>query len=277
MGPLPGFGLIPGLPAGQIKSFAPHLFRAISRRFLNVSVKDAIFQHRWVRHITGVHTALVLYEYVELWEKLESVQLRPLEGDRFVWRWTPDGAYSASSAYHSFFLGMSSLLGLEKFGRPQHRRWLSYSSGLRCMASFGRHAHRRMRHGLQEFAACALCEQEDETVDHLLASCVYSRELWYRLLRPSGWDQLTPLPGSLLSSWWMDARCLVPKQLRRGFDSVVLLVSWRLWRERNARIFDNNYISADQATRAVLDEGDDWITSGFTAFSEFLVVAASGR
>jgi hypothetical protein len=75
----------------------------------------------------------------------------------------------------------------------------------------------------------------------------------------------------------MDARCLVPKQLRRGFDSVVLLVSWRLWRERNARIFDNNYISADQATRAVLDEGDDWITSGFTAFSEFLVVAASGR
>lgn len=72
------------LPAGQIKFFAPHLFRAIGRRFLNVSVKDAIFQHRWVRHITGSHTAPVLYEYVELREKLESVQLRPLEGDQLA-------------------------------------------------------------------------------------------------------------------------------------------------------------------------------------------------
>jgi hypothetical protein len=99
------------LPAGQIKTFALYLFRAVSRRFLKTSAKDAIFQHRWVRHITGAHTAPMLYEYLDLWEKLESVQLRPLQGDCFVWGWTPDDVYSASSAYRSFFLGMSSLLG----------------------------------------------------------------------------------------------------------------------------------------------------------------------
>jgi hypothetical protein len=32
------------LPAGQIKSFAPHLFRAIGRQFLNMSVKDALYK-----------------------------------------------------------------------------------------------------------------------------------------------------------------------------------------------------------------------------------------
>ena len=71
----------------------------------------------------------------------------------------------------------------------------------------------------------------------------------------------------------MDAWCLVPGHLRKGFDSVVLLVSWRLWRERNSRFFDNVSITADQARRVVLDEGDEWITAGFTAIFEFLVVA----
>jgi hypothetical protein len=37
-------------------------------------------------HIAGAHTAPVLYEYVELWEMLEAIQLRPSVGDRYVWR-----------------------------------------------------------------------------------------------------------------------------------------------------------------------------------------------
>jgi hypothetical protein len=90
------------LLAGKISSFAPHLFRAVGKRYLKTPVKDAMFQHRWVRHISGARTTAVLYEYIDLWEKLESVQLGLLEGDRFVWRWTPDGSYS----YRSFFLGM---------------------------------------------------------------------------------------------------------------------------------------------------------------------------
>jgi len=48
-------------PAGPIASFAPHLFRAIGRRFLLVSIKDALSGRRWVGHITGAHTASVLY------------------------------------------------------------------------------------------------------------------------------------------------------------------------------------------------------------------------
>jgi hypothetical protein len=51
----------------------------------------------------------------------------------------------------------------------------------------------------------------------------------------------------------MDARQLVPSQLRRGFDSVVLLVSWRLWKKRNSRVFDNVATAASHATRVVLD------------------------
>lgn len=103
-----------------------------------MTVKDALYQRRWVRHITGARTAPVLYEYVLLWDKLESVQLRPLVGDRFIWRWTPDGTYSASSAYRSFFLGMSSLLGAKNYGKLQPRRRSNSFSGWLCMTVFGR-------------------------------------------------------------------------------------------------------------------------------------------
>lgn len=36
-------------------------------------------------------------------------------------------------------------------------------------------AERRKRHGLQDDGTCALCDQEDETTDHLLTACVFSR------------------------------------------------------------------------------------------------------
>jgi len=49
-------------------------------------------------------------------------------------------------------------------------------------------------------------EQDDETVDHLLVSCVYTREVWYCLLLPGGWAQPALMPGSCLG-WSLGACC----------------------------------------------------------------------
>jgi len=37
-----------------------------------------------------------------------------MPADRFVWKWSPDGKYSASSSYWAFFNGCTSLLGAAK-------------------------------------------------------------------------------------------------------------------------------------------------------------------
>jgi exonuclease III len=74
-----------------------------------------------------------------------------------------------------------------------------------------------------------------------------------------------------LPMMWMDAGRLVPSHSRRGFDSVVLLVSSHLRRERNSRVFANVVTSASQG---VLEEGDEWVVAGFTTFTQFPVVAA---
>lgn len=83
----------------------------------------------------------MLYEYVDLWEKLEGVQLQPLVCDRFIWRWTLDGTYSASSVYRSFFLVMSSLLGAKELWKasalPKEEAWPPGLGGLRALLSGG--------------------------------------------------------------------------------------------------------------------------------------------
>jgi hypothetical protein len=50
----------------------------------------------------------------------------------------------------------------------------------------------------------------------------------------------------------MDARESIPPQLRRGLDLAVMLISWRIWKEHNARVFDDSSSTALQVARAVL-------------------------
>jgi hypothetical protein len=62
--------------------------------------------------------------------------------------------------------------------------------------------------------------------------------------------------------WWLLLRRGLPKEQKQGVDTAVMLVSWRIWKERNARVFNNVELSANQLTHAVLSEGDQWIQAG---------------
>jgi hypothetical protein len=76
------------LPQGAITIFVPNLFRSVGRRALSKSVKDALYQRRWVHDISGALMALVLCEYAVLWEDLEGINLQPTVAYRFIWKWT---------------------------------------------------------------------------------------------------------------------------------------------------------------------------------------------
>lgn len=53
---------------------------------------------QWARSIAGGLTDMAMVEYLDLWEATENVALSD-QPDRTVWRWMPDGQYSAKSAY----------------------------------------------------------------------------------------------------------------------------------------------------------------------------------
>lgn len=136
---------------GPLHQFVPDLFAAISRTGRKRTVKDGLFQNQWARDIVGALTTQVLF-------------------GGFVWNWSVDGKYSTSITYRAFFAGSTPPRVKFFFWLALHRRLWT--------------AERRMRHGLQDVAGCALCGQAPETGEHLFLGCVFVRQLWFHLLAP---------------------------------------------------------------------------------------------
>lgn len=106
-------------PVGPLCFFAPDLFTAISRTGKRRTVKDGLYQHHWAREIVGALTTQVLCQYLRVWRLLNNLELDPLASGRFIWKWSPDGKYSASSAYRAFFVGAASLPGAKELWRAK--------------------------------------------------------------------------------------------------------------------------------------------------------------
>lgn len=59
-----------------------------------------------------------------------------------------------------------------------------------------------------------------------------------------------------------------------GIDSLVLLVSWELWNERNRRTFDNSGRMPTQVLALIRDEVDSWITAGYRSLAPLFAAVA---
>ena len=238
-------------------------------------MRDALTDRQWARDITGALTVTVLLEFLQVWDLVDAQHLSPHDADRFVWKWTADGSYSASSAYRAFFLGRVGMEGVMfawKAMVPSKMKFFFW------LALHGRlwTAERRRRHGLRAEAACALCSQHDETVDHLLIACVFSRDVWSRLLMRAGLLRLTPTDGSALQDWWISSRQQIPHSFCCAFDSMVIIVSWNVWKERNDRTFNGRDRTTVQVCGAILDEIRECVAAGFNGLNVFAPDGAFG-
>ena len=94
-------------------------------------------------------------------------------------------------------------------GHAWERIWKSWAPG-KCKFFLWLVAHdkcwttdRLARRGLPHPAQCPLCDQEEETVNHLLVSCVFARQFWFYLLQHFGIQQFCPQPSDLsFDVWW---------------------------------------------------------------------------
>jgi hypothetical protein len=180
---------------------------------------------------------------------------------RFVWKWTSSQQYSSASVYKAFFhgqCGVPTAKELQKTRAPANVKFFIWLAILdRCWT-----AERRQRHHLQDNADCNLCGQAVETIHHLLLGCVYSREVWARILRSIGLLNPCPAQDDALASWWLHGRKSLPKERRKGFNSLVVLVRWNIWRERNSRVFTDAMKQAAELASWIRVEGNQWINAG---------------
>jgi hypothetical protein len=242
-----------------IQAAAPTLFAALCPRKIKSTVHEALQGNAWV-HLAGSFTAQFLLEFSHLCDLLEDVQLSD-EPDTFSWRFSKDHSYSAASTYGGMFLGSSPVLGaklLWKTAAPHRVRfffWLCLHG--RCWTG-----DRRFQHGLQPSNLCVMCNQEPETMDHILIGCSFSREVWHIWLRKLHLDEVVIVSEEPAIHWWLRARKLLPKALRRGFDSFVFLVGWMIWKEWNERTFNGGRSSPLELAQAIGSQGATWVSAG---------------
>lgn len=64
-------------------------------------------------------------------------------------------------------------------------------------------ADRLARRGLPHPERCPHCDQAEESINHLLLSCVFAGDFWFRLFHRVGLQILAPRIGEeLFDDWW---------------------------------------------------------------------------
>jgi hypothetical protein len=115
-----------------------------------------------------------------------------------------------------------------------------------------------------------LCSQADEAIEQLLVNCVFSREIWFRLFRSLSFPGVTPSQDDVWPDWWIRARKHISKDQRKGFDTLVVLTCWLLWKECNNRVF--NHLSHRPASLLpkIIDEYRQWVATGYSSLVDWL-------
>jgi len=77
-------------------------------------------------------------------------------------------------------------------------------------------ADRLAKRGLPHHPACPICDQAEETIQHILVSCVYT-SFFHKLSMAA----LTPLiHATRFFRWWGNTIRNTPKEIRKGLNSL---------------------------------------------------------
>jgi hypothetical protein len=162
---------------------APRLHAGIlKRKAKNRTVQEALNNHAWVLDFAGALSVGVMVEYLQLWDLLQEVVLQPEVEDTYFWRLSPTGQYSAKLAYEGLFLGATNFSPWDRIWKtwapPKCRFFMWLVAHKRC-----RTADRLARRGLPHPEHCPLCDQADESIDHLLVTYVFTRQFWFYIFQ----------------------------------------------------------------------------------------------
>ena len=175
------------LHGSRLEDLAPNVVKCVSLRIRKKrSVFEALQGNTWVTDIQGALGWRGLAEYLELWDMLANVNLNDTE-DIHRWKLEASGIFSTRSAYKNFFVGAITFEPWKKVwktwapGKCKTFVWLAIRN--RCWT-----ADRLQKRGLPYPDRCPLCDQEEETIQHILTSCVFARQFWFAILKPLNLD-----------------------------------------------------------------------------------------
>jgi hypothetical protein len=83
-------------------------------------------------------------------------------------------------------------------------------------------------------------------------------------LEPSQWEE-----ARSVRQWW-ESLANTPNIPKKGLRSLILLVVWEIWKERNRRIFDHKEIAVSLLLAKIKEEAGLWALAGAKRLREFV-------
>ena len=100
------------------------------------------------------------------------------------------------------------------------------------------------RRGMTFANRCFMCEEEEETIDHLLIHCKIAKMLWDLILSIVGISWV--FPNSVMHTLLAWQGAAVGKKRKKIWLAAPLCLFWNLWRARNSLVFENEVPSAQR-------------------------------
>ncbi|GJN27928.1 hypothetical protein PR202_gb15994 [Eleusine coracana subsp. coracana] len=119
---------------------------------------------------------------------------------------------------------------------------------------------------------CVLCDQEEEDIQHILVSCVFSRQIWFSLLDRVGFSVLAPqLDDTSFEEWWIKTDKLVPSVFTKCLNSLIVLGAWMIWKQHNDGVFNGASPNVSRTLSLIKEEDQLW---GLACARELLCLPA---
>lgn len=194
---------------------------------------------------------------------MEGRTLVPDQEDALRWNWSSSGSYSAQSAYLHFFVGRPTSPTWSQIWRCwtplKCRIWVWLAAANRCWT-----ADRLERRHLPFNALCPLCDQDPETLRHLLLDFPFSKSVLHEVFSKAGALRCLPRPSEDLPEWLSKGTL----RLRGKVKAVRLLINlslWRIWQLWNDCVFEDARPVAARLAEDILGEADLWRAAGARA------------
>ena len=120
-----------------------------------------------------------------------------------------------------------------------------------------------------------MCDQEPETLNHVLIQCVFARVVWHQVFGALGRPELTPEASDTVVEWCNACAQRAPsKKEAKDIRTMASLVLWELWKHRNAIVFEGATPSTTVLIARVECEARAWSTAGLLKgnLSSFLLM-----
>jgi hypothetical protein len=221
----------------SLKDTFPSLFNI--SRFREATIADNVEYSNGFAQWNIVFTRLLHDWEVEIlasfYSLLYSIKFRGVGEDKLWWIPSNKGSFEVSSFYRVLSAHGSLPFpwkGIWRSKAPPRVAFFAWTAALSKIPTID---NLRWR-GMIVVNRCWLCESEGELVDHLLLHCGVANALWNAFFSRFGLYWVMPRSvRELFACWWSGGR----SRSAVVWKVVPLCLMWCIWRERNARCFED--------------------------------------